>query len=243
MSISCQLCEVPIGPNDQKSYGGLNIFSPVVRQQSLDLFSLCKQYGEIHPNSSVLDYGCGTGRILSHLSGYCKNAIGFDICDRFLKYCRQYNLKTFLGDTYHPEFNPNGSKTKQTLPFDDKIFDRVIGIALLNHQDMKNTTQIIKEALRVTKKGGIILFTAFLLNSQSKTQLQFNNVTIPFTEHTDEWWVVNHNRPYLNCALDEFIIRRIVLENNGQVVEPIYYGQWRNLPAPTGHDLLIIRKL
>lgn len=244
MSINSLLCEIPISPSDPRPYGGINIFSPTVRQQSNELFELCKKYGNIYPNSSVLDYGCGTGRLLAKFSNYTKSIIGFDICDRFLTYCRQYNFRVLSKDIIHPEFNPNGKETSQELPCGNAIFDRVIGIALLNHQDITNAKAIISEALRVTKKSGIVIFTAFLINPQSKSQLSFDQTNIKFVEHTSEWWVSNPSRPYLNCAFDESIIRRTIIEAGGQIVEPIHYGQWRNLlNSPTGHDLIVIRKL
>lgn len=240
------LRDLPITARDPRPYGGLNIFSPVVKSQSTDLFELCKKYGLIQPNCSILDLGCGTGRILSKLQQITKNAVGFDICERFLGFCRPYNLRTYHVDVEHPEFNPTGKVDPLSafLPFKEGSYERVIGIAVLNHQDITRAQTIIKEALRVTKKGGLTIFTVLLLNAQSRFQLQQNQCVFKLQEKTDDWWVSNVTRPYLNCALDETIIRRTIIENRGQVVEPIYYGQWRQLNhAPTGHDLLVIRKI
>lgn len=240
------LCKLPISAQDARPYGGLNIFSPVVKQQSTDLFNLCKQYGNLNMQQSVLDFGCGTGRVLAGLQNQCRHAVGFDICERYLEYCRQYQLTTHFNDVRHEEYNPNGTVDPDTeyLPFKDNSFDRVVCIAVLNHQDITGATRIIKESLRVVKRGGKIIMTAFLLNSQSRTQIQYGDCAVQFTEKTPEWWVANLSRPYLNCALDETIIRRTIVENKGQIVEPILYGQWRNMNhAPTGHDLLVIRKV
>jgi ubiquinone/menaquinone biosynthesis C-methylase UbiE len=240
------LCNLPISARDPRPYGGLNIFSPAVKQQSTDLHNLCKEYGQLNMQHSVLDFGCGTGRVLAGLQKTCRHAVGFDICNRFLEYCQQYQLATHHADVYHEEFNPKGTVDPDTeyLPFKENSFDRVTCVAVMNHQSIENAVRIIKESLRVVKRGGKIIMTAFLLNAQSRTQLQYGNCALQFQEKTPEWWVANASRPYLNCALDETIIRRTIVENKGQIVEPILYGQWRNMNhAPTGHDLLVIRKV
>ncbi len=240
------LCKLPISAQDARPYGGLNIFSPAVKQQSTDLLNLCKEYGHLNMQQSVLDFGCGTGRVLAGLQKTCRHAVGVDVCKRYLEYCRQYQLITHNVDVHHEEFNPNGIVDPDTeyLPFKENSFDRVTCIAVMNHQDIVGATRIIKESLRVVKRGGRIIMTAFLLNPQSRAQLQHDNCSMSFREKTPEWWVTNYTRPYLNCALDETIIRRTIVENKGQIVEPILYGQWRNMNhAPTGHDLLVIRKV
>ncbi len=241
------LCDVPITKNDDKPYGGLNIFSPAIKQQAIDLYKLCQYYGKINKNHRVLDFGCGTGRILSRFDDTYKHApIGFDCCWRFVSKCRDVGLRTEYLSIQHPEFNPYGyvDPTSFLLPFKNNYFDRIIGIALLNHQDMERAERIISESLRIVKKGGIVLFTAFMINPQSITQLRYDQCVFKFKEKTADWWVTDYERPYLNCALDETIIRRTIIQNRGQVVEPIYYGHWRQIVnTPTGHDLLVIRKV
>jgi SAM-dependent methyltransferase len=240
------LHDVPITPDDPKPYGGLNIFSPVIEQQCTELYELCKKAGDLKTNNSILDFGCGTGRILPKLHKLSSHVVGFDICDRYLQFCKDAGFQCHHADVQHPEFNPSGvmDPDSEFLPFFEKTFDRVIGMALLNHQDPQRAKRIISEALRVTKKGGRIVFTTFLLNPQSTFQLNYDQCVFSFKEKTPEWWVTNYERPYLNCAIDETIIRRTIIENKGQIVEPIQYGHWRQIvEAPTGHDLIIIRKI
>lgn len=240
------LRDLPICSVDPKPYGGINIYSPIVPRQSFDLLNLCKKYGSIQAHHRILEFGCGTGRVLSKLVGVSDHCSGIDICPRYVKVCLEDGLPVIHIDVNHPEYNPNGmlDPLSQYAPFNDKTFDRVICIAVMNHQNVFTAKNIISEILRVTKIGGIIVMTAFLYNQRTDVQRRSGDLEFDFNMVLDDWGIINQSRPFLNCVLGEATIRDCINSNGGQIVEPIYYGSWRNIKsAPTGHDLIIIRKI
>jgi SAM-dependent methyltransferase len=87
---------------------------------------------------TVLELGCGMGRMLKvlNLTGY--QALGVDNNDYALEYCQYQKLNVEKVDV------------TQRLPFDDKTFDAVISLHLLSH--CQNFSEVVEESVRVAKK-------------------------------------------------------------------------------------------
>jgi SAM-dependent methyltransferase len=81
---------------------------------------------------SVLDIGCGDGKITSML-----NAVGIDNDAEGIKLAQEHGVNAFLGDAYK-------------LPFIDEQFESVFMGDVLEH--MERPLAILKEAYRVCKK-------------------------------------------------------------------------------------------
>lgn len=108
---------------------------------------------KIHNNDSVLDLGCGYGRIIPFLSRRARSVVGIDTSlssllmgKEMLSGISNYNLLQM--DALH-------------LGFRDNSFDVVVciqnGISAF-HVDQK---ELMKETIRVTKPGGKILFSSY----------------------------------------------------------------------------------
>ncbi len=111
---------------------------------------------------SILDVGCGYGRILNELynRGF-KNLKGVDYSQGMIN--RGLRLYPYLN-----LIKTDGDK----IPFPDNEFDAVLLIAVLT-SNIKNEEQenIISEISRVLKDGGILYLTDFLIN-QDKRNLE-----------------------------------------------------------------------
>ena len=108
---------------------------------------------KIKPSDIVLELGCGYGRVLQRLCKKAKEAIGIDISKSSLELAknllkRNLNCQLFQMNAINLEF-PNN------------FFNIVIciqnGISAFN-VDKKG---LIREAIRVTKKGGLVLFSTY----------------------------------------------------------------------------------
>jgi 2-polyprenyl-6-hydroxyphenyl methylase/3-demethylubiquinone-9 3-methyltransferase len=108
---------------------------------------------KIKPADIVLELGCGYGRVLSVLAAKAKRVTGIDTSSASIEYGKKlfYNLSNchfILMDA-------------NSLSFPGETFDVVIciqnGISAF-HVDRK---QLIKESIRVTKKGGTVLFSTY----------------------------------------------------------------------------------
>lgn len=108
---------------------------------------------KIKPLDIVLELGCGYGRVLQKLCKKAKKVIGIDISKSSLELAK----KLLKGNLNYQLFQMNAIN----LEFPNNFFDVVIciqnGISAFN-VDKK---ELIREAVRVTKKGGLVLFSSY----------------------------------------------------------------------------------
>ncbi|MFW5847193.1 MAG: class I SAM-dependent methyltransferase [Nanoarchaeota archaeon] len=107
----------------------------------------------------VLDVACGTGRVGLEILKYNPDIEyqGLDTSKPMIKKLKsklkeKRNISLHLGDA-------------SNLPFKDEEFDLVYSFHLLWHLERKDQRKIVEEMMRVTKKGGILIFDALNKNS------------------------------------------------------------------------------
>lgn len=112
-------------------------------------FCLCK----IREKDTVLELGCGYGRILQRIAQKARRSVGIDSSPSNLLLAREK-----YSNLSHAELLQADAVS---LPFHDAIFDLVVcaqnGISSF-HVDQGT---LIAESIRVTKPGGICLFTSY----------------------------------------------------------------------------------
>jgi ubiquinone/menaquinone biosynthesis C-methylase UbiE len=112
------------------------------------------------PNSTVLDYGCGTGWSLVRLLGLRpKKVVGIDISEKAIEQA----IKRAGDDA---EFRVMDA---HKLDFPDNTFDLVVGRAILHHLDFQIAMQEVK---RVLRKGGYAAFAEPLLDNPLRKAFQ-----------------------------------------------------------------------
>ena len=108
---------------------------------------------KIKPSDIILELGCGYGRVLRKLYKKAKKVIGIDISKSSLELAK----KLLKGNLNCQLFQMSAIN----LEFPNNFFDVVIciqnGISAFN-VDKK---ELIREATRVTKKGGLVLFSSY----------------------------------------------------------------------------------
>ena len=103
-------------------------------------------------DATVLEIGCGIGRLLRPMAARCKRAVGFDVSPKMIEMSRQYlvdldNVETYAND---------GS----TLPgvADDSV-DYCYSYICFQHIPQKEfIASYLREAFRVLKQGGLFKF-------------------------------------------------------------------------------------
>ncbi len=123
-------------------------------------------------NVSILDWGCGPGRIVRHfpvlLDKSCK-IYGTDYNETSINWCRE-NIKgvVFLHNSLGPP-----------MAFSDSSFDIILSISIFTHLSEKNHTEWFKELLRIARQNAVILFStqgeAFLSKLSKKETNKFKN--------------------------------------------------------------------
>ena len=108
---------------------------------------------KIDGRSIVLELGCGYGRVLTRLAERAAFTVGIDTSYASLSLCR----KTMKYLSRYALFNMNAIYTG----FKNEAFDTVVcvqnGISAF-HVDQN---ELIRESIRITKSGGMILFSSY----------------------------------------------------------------------------------
>jgi SAM-dependent methyltransferase len=137
---------------------------------------LLRIYGRITRSSSVLEIGCGLGRVafpLRYLLAASGSYDGFEICEkkvRFLQgsFQRAYpNFRFTWADIHNTYYNPNGAIAPAAYPFPyaSNSFDIVFAASVFTHMLPDAVGHYFAEAARVLRPGGRCVFSFFLLDN------------------------------------------------------------------------------
>lgn len=245
------LCDLPFDENNKKPLGGLNWHSPSYDIIGQQYKSLLIQHAGLNAKSTVLDIGCGTGRLIKPLLEVIEpaNYRGVDICQRFVNICRERhrNIDITHIDIRHEEFNPTGYINPESyeLPFDHRQFDIVICLGVFNHLRLRWIMQCIRQISKVTKPKGILFSTFLFLNQHSMSKIENGKTKRPFvfSIKNADGWSQTADRPLLNMAHPEIPVRRALIKSGFMIREPIRYGEWCGAEhSLTGHDVLIAKR-
>jgi ubiquinone/menaquinone biosynthesis C-methylase UbiE len=110
----------------------------------------------VHDGDRVLDFGCGSGRLVEAFSGKDIKYVGVDISGNLIKEAkRKYPQKDLLTvDLPHSR-----------LPFDDAFFNAVFSIAVFHHipsKELRKKTML--EIKRVMKPGALLVVSVWNLS-------------------------------------------------------------------------------
>jgi SAM-dependent methyltransferase len=105
----------------------------------------------LEDRKSVLDFGCGSGRVLRHWNGVdgTRQLYGSDYNEFLIDWCRR-NLP-------FARYQVNGLRPPLDLP--DGELDLVYAFSVFSHFDIETQFEWRDELSRVVKPGGLIMFT------------------------------------------------------------------------------------
>lgn len=178
----------------KKTEEDYNLISDQFSSTRYSVWPELKILGEyIKEGDSVLDLGCGNGRLLELFRGKNVDYVGVDNSEKLIEIAKKKNPGIFfqVADALN-------------LPFPDNFFDKVFSIAVLHHipsDDFRN--QFIKEARRVLRPGGFLILTVWnlwrkpdslkiiikfaILKVLRKTKLDFKDVFVPWQKTVDRY--------------------------------------------------------
>ncbi len=110
-------------------------------------------FERINPSDTILELGCGYGRVLKRLADKANRIIGIDIAETSLKYAEEY-----LDGKSNVELH---FMTARSIKFADETFDVVVGIQNAVSALKIEPKLLLKESIRVTKNGGKIFLSSY----------------------------------------------------------------------------------
>lgn len=109
--------------------------------------------GKIKPSDLVLELGCGYGRVLQKLVAKAETVVGIDTSYESLRLARETICRTPSCHLF--------AMDAVELGFSDRQFDMVICIQNGISAFKVDQRELIKEAMRVTRSGGTVLFSSY----------------------------------------------------------------------------------
>ncbi len=187
---------------------------------------------------SVLELGCSHGRTMLALLDYLEppgRYEGFDISSKKIEFAQnnihtQYPHFNFTtADVYNKLYNPQGKQRGDTYKFSyvDSWFDVVYAASVFTHLLPLDAANYLKESRRVLRKGGLCLFSLFVLNyyrgpgTPTASLYEFNHPLAGF----DGVAVHNPQLPEQVIAYEIGVIEKMASEA-GLKVQRIVPGFW-----------------
>jgi len=172
------------------------------------------------PSSSVLDVGCGMGRLAAAMATYLDadgSYEGLDIIPDAVKWCSENivgehdNVHFWHSDVVNGEYNPQGKieATRFRFPFNDGSFDVVVLDSVFTHMVPAHLEHYLEEIIRVLKPGGRIFATYFLLTETSRQLMHNKNSTANFRHDLGSYAVTSTKVPELAVAYDEHYVSEL----------------------------------
>jgi SAM-dependent methyltransferase len=193
------------------------------------------ELGALQPFESVLDVGCGIGRMARPLAGYLDSAgsyDGFDVNRDGVGWCRRHyarhgNFRFQVADLYNRRYNPHGAHAaaEYRFPYDDVTFDFAILVSVLTHLLESEADHYLEETARVLKPGGRMLATFFLLNDESRRLMAEGSTALAFLDPDEHVAVADADIPEEAVAYDEAWVRER-LGAHGLELGEVRYGSW-----------------
>lgn len=195
--------------------------------------------GKLKPSDTVLDIGCGIGRIAIPLTKYLTNGelYGFDIDKRGIQWCQKNISKKFENfhfqyvDIFNKFYNKKGKiKAEEFIfPYENNKFDFVFATSVFTHMLPEQITQYLAEINRVLKPGGKCFLTWFSIDEEAQKNITNHISNCDFEYEYKEYCFYSHkNVPEAEIGYKEdWIIKQLKRIDCYENLK-IYHGSWSN---------------
>lgn len=201
------------------------------------------RFCSIRPEASVLDVGCGTGRVaiglLDHLGKQGRYA-GLEVDPRRVRWCQNTLARKYPNFSFHHMdvrnrlYHPHGTLFPEQvrLPWDSAQFDVVLLFSVFTHLLPAAVERYSSEIARLLKPGGRTLITWFLMTDEHLDRLRTaEKVNPPFLRgflngDRQSYWTTKPELPEQAVGYTEERVRSIYLQAGLKILEPIRYGTW-----------------
>ncbi|MFZ4442891.1 MAG: class I SAM-dependent methyltransferase [Planktothrix agardhii] len=208
---------------------------------------------QLKPHESILDAGCGVGRMAYSLAYYLDDTAryeGFDIVEKWINWNQSVihehrpNFNFQWANIYNKRYNTEGTIQVENydFPYSDEQFDFVFLTSVFTHLYANAVQNYLKEVYRVLKPGGRCLCTFFLLNEESEALIKAGKSSQNLIHEFEDSFFSNLEIPESDMGHREVSVTQWI-EALGFTVSAKYYGLWcGRTPATNYQDILILKK-
>lgn len=196
------------------------------------------ELAHLQPHESVLDIGCGSGRmavpLLDHLDEGGRY-LGFDVSGDAVRWCREHlsprnsRFQFLAADVLNPEYNPRGRVRAEeyTFPCDTGTVDFAFATSVFTHMPSEEVKRYLDELRRVLRLDGRALLTFFLIDSDASERMRRKECALRFERVAGAgYWTIDPRAPERAIAYEENDLREMLTDAGLAIAEPIRRGSW-----------------
>ncbi len=218
-------------------------------------FGHFQKYCDFTEDSSVLDIGCGIGRMAVPFTHYLSpkgRYEGFDIVKMGIDWCTKnissrfpnftFKLIPLKNDLYRLDTDEKAAELR--FPYEDSSFDLVFLTSVFTHMLPSDVENYIKEIQRVLTTDKKCFATFFIIEEENETKP--NSIgSKNFPHNFGNYYLMDKNVKEANVAFKKSYIEELLKKNNLELVRFIK-GNWsgiQNTELNEHQDIVIFKKL
>lgn len=248
-------------PPDVMGWEGVHVLEDWFRW-SEEWSVLLRTYGGLARDSSVLEIGCGLGRIAYALHWILADPgrnEGFEIVKSKVDFLQRGfqrvapNFHFTWANLHNSYYNPEGETKawEYRFPYEDERFDVVFAASVFTHMLPQTTASYVLETARVLKPGGRAMFSFFLLDHYrpaverapgffARPDFDFD---IPYEDYGDAFRINREEDPEYMTAYRTDLIERFAASAGLALCDSPLVGMWSGRMHWIGmQDLVVLAK-
>jgi SAM-dependent methyltransferase len=204
------------------------------------------------PGHSVLDIGCGCGRVarpLLELLGPSGHYFGGDVDLRAIQWCQKNiaphhpNAKFFHIDAYKSIYNPHSKQLAKDyrFPVEDGSIDGIFLTSVFTHMLPEDVENYLREMARLLSKEGCVYAGVFLVSPERLEGQTKEAILTKFPYSRNGTYLASEKYPDLEVAYDEDVFVKLAERCGLAVKGPTLWGTWAGTSGYRPLDVVLLR--
>jgi SAM-dependent methyltransferase len=211
-------------------------------------------YAALRPAQSVLDIGCGIGRVARALTTVIQppgQYHGFDVDPKAVAWCRRaYRPFPNFAFAYAPVgyLNVKGVAPIRgedfVFPYADATIDLAYSVSVYTHLSRGVIDHYLAETARVLRPGGACVNTFFVVDESAVEAMRAGRADRLYFEQGDGIYLCDPHNPNLGIGFAPVIIQRLHQTHGLTIEYPVRVGTWtgREVESFVYQDVVVARK-
>jgi SAM-dependent methyltransferase len=212
-------------------------------------------YADLQPDQSVLDIGCGIGRVARALTTVIQSSgeyHGFDVDPKAVAWCRKaYRPYPNFSFAYAPVgyLNVKGVAPVRgedfVFPYPDGTIDLAFSVSVYTHLSLSVVDHYLAETARVLRPGGTCVNTFFVIDHFAATAMQNGTADRSYRDLGDGTYLCVPSDPNLGIGFTPKVVEQLHSAHGLAIDSPVRFGTWNRRVAESFvyQDVVVANKL